>query len=224
MWKADKVWQAVSEVSRLSCGLSPRMSGPLSSSLHSYSDRNTCQDWRGRTCGGHPCVMASLAFSKLNVSFYPKIVFPTNDEEKWSNLNLQPSPAWVYLVTFLHQTFLPSFHPLPSSLLILPPSLSFSPSFFLPPPSFPPLLFLPLHILFLFYKIQTYTEVERLRYLTPGSYLSTSVITSSCPISIYQYPHVLLLALSSELSWNKYQPSCNFICECTSSYVRGIPY
>lgn len=206
MWQADKIWQAVSEVSRLSCGLSSRMSGPLSPSLHSYSDRNTCQDWRGTTCGARLCGMASLAFSKLNVSFNPKISDAKHSFSpgmmKRNGKMLTFSRLLLGFVCFYIRLFFPSLLPPSPRFSVHPPSLPFLLSFLpLPSPSFPLLLLLPLSTCYsCFIKSQTYTEVERLGQLTSGSCHSAVVITSSHPSLTYQYPPVLLLALSSKLS------------------------
>lgn len=136
------------------------------------------------SCGSCPCVMASLAFPKLTVRFYPKIsdtkhiFFPWMLKRNYKMLICRRVLlGFVYLVTFLHQTplpfpslppSLPFSHPVPSSLLILFPFLPFPP--FLPY-SFPflsfPLLFLPLHTLFLFCKISNIYRSREIRITNP---------------------------------------------------------
>lgn len=122
---------------------------------------------------------------------YGLVCFITFLEQNYSSLTCPPSrPPFLFLLPFFspHTSSLSSLFPFSSFL----PPLSFLIFFPLPYPPFP--------ILSYFVKFETYKSRE-ISIINSWflSYHSNSTITNSCPVLLYQYFSLSLLALSSEL-------------------------
>lgn len=52
LWKENKVWKNISEVQKLPCGRSSRVSGPLSPSLYPHLDWHSCPNWGSKNVWG----------------------------------------------------------------------------------------------------------------------------------------------------------------------------